>query len=581
MAWGDKERSYYFGNPLSEDWNLGDFRQRYFGDRPAQSIPTDGATAVVRRLCRTLLRLSEQTPNAAHMMRDGFKAIAVGPLHNGGRGLRISWPRSVWVACGSEIEQITGNFQPNAQSIYVGVRSENANGNLLGSGVAPQPLEFSLVTDEFLNGNEHLQVVGVDLAHELDHHRLMADAIEQRHPGLHCVVPADQLAANDRPPRGGEGVIVPDNRHIMELNTILYGPPGTGKTFATTALALSLIEPADEAAAKYAQVLLGAASDEEAPKIDKSDWQAWIGSFDDLRAKGRIEFTTFHQNYAYEDFIEGIRPDVNELGQVHYHVAPGVLKRIAYRALYAWITGEAAPVDEAGKKKVEERVSNWLLSEKTDRAEAVKSDKDAPRYLLIIDEINRGSVSRILGEMITLIEDSKRARRNPLPGQQPLQVTLPYSKEPFILPPNLYLLGTMNTADRSLVGLDLALRRRFSFEALEPKPELLGKCGDVDLNTFLTTLNKRIEEHLDRDHRIGHAFLMGPTDMGGLERAMRKKVIPQLMEYFPDRPDLLAKVLDGTSFVEFDNPSTPRRIKRIASEKLSVPGNYTAIAPAG
>jgi 5-methylcytosine-specific restriction protein B len=139
----------------------------------------------------------------------------------------------------------------------------------------------------------------------------------------------------------------------------------------------------------------------------------------------------------------------------------------------------------------------------------------------------------------------------------------------------------MNTADRSLVGLDLALRRRFSFEELEPKPELLkGKVTGVDLVQFLNTLNERIEQHLDRDHRIGHAFLMGPTDMEGLARAMRKKVIPQLMEYFHDRPDLLAKVLEGTGFVEFDNSSTPPRVKRIASEELSVAGNYSALMSA-
>jgi len=365
----------------------------------------------------------------------------------------------------------------------------------------------------------------------------------------------------------------------MDLNTILYGPPGTGKTFATTALALAVIEPAVGGAASYAQGLLGAASDRTVPKIDKTAWEAWINEIEDLRAKGRIEFTTFHQNYAYEDFIEGIRPEVKD-GHVHYRVEPGALKRIAYRALYAWITGEVAPVDDAGNKKVEERVSKWLHDEEIDEAEAKKSEKDAPKYLLVIDEINRGNVSRILGELITLIEDSKRARRNPLPGQQPLKVTLPYTKQPFILPPNLSLLGTMNTADRSLVGLDLALRRRFSFEELEPKPELLGTCGDVDLNTFLTTLNKRIEEHLDRDHRIGHAFLMGPTDMEGLARVMRKKVIPQLMEYFHDRPDLLAKVLEGTGFVEFDNSSTLPRIKRIASEELSVAGRYGALKSA-
>ena len=152
--------------------------------------------------------------------------------------------------------------------------------------------------------------------------------------------------------------------------------------------------------------------------------------------------------------------------------------------------------------------------------------------MLIIDEINRGNVSRIFGELITLIEASKR-----LGAKESLTVTLPYSKKPFGVPENLYLIGTMNTADKSLTGLDIALRRRFVFKEMPPKPELLDKVtiSGLSVGQMLRSINQRIEVLLDRDHCIGHAYFL-PLDkdrsLDRLAAIFKQQVLPLLQEYF-------------------------------------------------
>ncbi len=175
---------------------------------------------------------------------------------------------------------------------------------------------------------------------------------------------------------------------------------------------------------------------------------------------------------------------------------------------------------------VQEDGKEMSLSEIVLTAEEIAS---LPPYFLIIDEINRGNVSAIFGELITLIEDDKRFGRN-----NQLFVTLPYSREEFILPPNLYIIGTMNTADRSVEALDTALRRRFSFVEMLPNPSKLeGKTIDgVDLRKLLETMNERIEVLVDRDHTIGHAFLINIQSIDELRNAFTNKIIPLLQEYF-------------------------------------------------
>ncbi len=186
--------------------------------------------------------------------------------------------------------------------------------------------------------------------------------------------------------------------------------------------------------------------------------------------------------------------------------------------------------------------------------QAQASTKQDKKYVLIIDEINRGNVSSIFGELITLIEKDKRASGNP--DSEELEVTLPYSKESFKVPDNVYLIGTMNTADRSIEALDTALRRRFSFREMQSNPALFstesvskGKIGSIDLVQLLNTINQRIEKLIDKDHAIGHAYFMEDTTDEALRNTFHNKVIPLLQEYFFGDFGKIGLVL-GNSFVE-------------------------------
>jgi len=219
----------------------------------------------------------------------------------------------------------------------------------------------------------------------------------------------------------------------------------------------------------------------------------------------RYEFVTFHQSYSYEDFIEGIRPELSADGQgVIYSVKPGVFKRLCERARL----------------------------------------NPQHRYAIFIDEINRGNVAKILGELITLIEVDKRAHYDTegrlLDG---MELTLPYSGEYFGVPRNLDIYGSMNTADRSIALLDAALRRRFQFRELMPDSLVIsgaqgdgyipdGEGGVLNLRALLDTLNRRIAYLLHRDQTIGHAFLSRVNDMEGLRSVLCREVIPLLQEVF-------------------------------------------------
>jgi 5-methylcytosine-specific restriction protein B len=216
------------------------------------------------------------------------------------------------------------------------------------------------------------------------------------------------------------------------------------------------------------------------------------------------EFVTFHQSFAYEEFVEGIRPETQSDGSVAYRVRPGVFRRLCERA----------------------------------------KQQPKKQFLLIIDEINRANIAKVLGELITLIEDDKR-----LGQANEVQVTLPYSGERFGVPSNLILLGTMNTADRSIALLDLALRRRFTFIEMPPDPSLLSaEAAGVNLQALLTRLNKRVGALLDPDHRIGHSYLMGVETEADLHFAWYRRIVPLLQEYFYHDGERLQAVL-GKAFV--------------------------------
>ena len=246
---------------------------------------------------------------------------------------------------------------------------------------------------------------------------------------------------------------------------------------------------------------------EEVPYLAKRLAQLQSGTLQLVHgiAAHRVEYVTFHQSYSYEDFVEGIRPvqDEDREGAI-YRVEPGVFRRICARA---------------------------------------RSDP-GHRYAMFIDEINRGNISKIFGELITLLEPDKRARYdkdgNRIGG---MELTLPYSGDLFGVPENLDVYGAMNTADRSIALLDTALRRRFEFEELMPDADIIpgadgagniedGEGGSIDLQQLLESMNQRIRFLLDREHMIGHSYFMDIEVFADLRRVLTRKVLPLLQEYF-------------------------------------------------
>ena len=189
-------------------------------------------------------------------------------------------------------------------------------------------------------------------------------------------------------------------------------------------------------------------------------------------------------------------------------------------------------------------VLNYINNKIKENNRIIPDYEEPKTHVLIIDEINRGNVSAIFGELITLLEEDKR-KGNP----EHTDVVLPYSGKKFSVPNNVYIIGTMNTADRSVETLDTALRRRFSFVEMQPNPNILSKVGNVDLKELLKTINQRIEVLIDKDHQIGHSYFIGIQDLDGLRRTFKDKIIPLLEEYFYRDFGKIGLVL-GEKFIE-------------------------------
>ena len=549
-----------------------------------------------------------------------------------------------------------GRKTPNQKTAY----------SVLGY-VSSRPPWLSANRKGALDGLVEGQVVGPQTADQLSavfdtHSAKIEDGTGER-PNRPGCWPTDYLHEMGDRTRADE--VSPAKRTQMPFptNLILFGPPGTGKTYATAVEALKLCgEPVPE---------------------DRLDLMT---SYHRLAEAGRIEFVTFHQNYAYEEFVEGLRPVQKDDDATGFQLQAelGVFRRIARRAetstgsstatftiadrrIFKMSIGRATEPDDAylfeeaiekgyvllgfddldwsdsrfanrdeiiarlnvegtregevtsysGRVQSPDMFRNWMkrgdlivvskgnslfraIGEVTGEYEFkprpegtyahrravkwlwidpagvpveeiystkfmmkaiyllangelnlpaleryVESQREGggepDQFVLIVDEINRANISKVLGELITLLEPDKR-----IGGLNEVRIRLPYSRDMFGVPPNLHVIGTMNTADRSIALLDTALRRRFQFKELPPRPELLAdlqQATGVPIVSFLRVINDRIEYLLDREHRVGHAYFINCRTHGEVDAAMRDAVIPLLQEYFFEDLDRVAAVL--------------------------------------
>ena len=444
-----------------------------------------------------------------------------------------------------------------------------------------------------------------------------------------------------------------------ELNTILYGPPGTGKTYNTVIYAVAICE------------------NKNIEDVQSEEYEKVLYRYNELKKEGRIAFTTFHQSFGYEEFIEGISPIIFEdnsddcSGNIEYKIKSGIFKSFCEETEKITIKNDKfsinkdatiwkvtvgskvqndcfvnnyirigfgindkgakefvnqinegdiiittdgnrknirgiaiATSDEAYKLENTESDSTtrdvmWLVRDINDDVTILNGNKWLQRktvsrlpnmnikdlmefaikknvelkethieknngsYVFIIDEINRGNISKIFGELITLIEDTKRKGMT-----EEMSTILPYSGSLFSVPSNVYILGTMNTADRSIALMDTALRRRFQFVEMMPDTDILKNVtvDGVEIAPILEKINERITFLYDREHTIGHAFfikLIDSPDINTLGSIFEKSIIPLLQEYFYEDYQKIQLILG-------DNEKSDPSIKFILDEKIKV-----------
>lgn len=459
-----------------------------------------------------------------------------------------------------------------------------------------------------------------------------------------------------------------------ELNTILYGPPGTGKTYNTVIYAVAICE------------------NKNIEDVQSEEYEKVLHRYNELKKEGRIAFTTFHQSFGYEEFIEGISPIIFEdnsddcSGNIEYKIKSGIFKSFCEETEKITIKNDKfsinkdatiwkvtvgskvqndcfvnnyirigfgindkgakefvnqinegdiiittdgnrknirgiaiATSDEAYKLENTESDSTtrdvmWLVRDINDDVTILNGNKWLQRktvsrlpnmnikdlmefaikknvelkethieknngsYVFIIDEINRGNISKIFGELITLIEDTKRKGMT-----EEMSTILPYSGSLFSVPSNVYILGTMNTADRSIALMDTALRRRFQFVEMMPDTDILKNVTveGVEIAPILKKINERITFLYDREHTIGHAFfikLIGSPNINTLGSIFEKSIIPLLQEYFYEDYQKIQLVLGdnhkvdvSTKFIKDEEVKVAEIFKGDANDIMDLP----------